>query len=64
MRLLPSILLACLLLTGFVTQPGSQSFHTQDPSTLQAHFMQQDGQPKHRGSGRRELYELAYKLVV
>lgn len=65
MRLLSSTLLVSLLLTGFAAHSVPQTPQVaQNIVTWQAHLVQQEGQPKHRGSGRRELISLSYGLIA
>lgn len=59
MHFFTSILLASLLLTGLATLPTHSDYaSTQNLHTEQSYLVQKTRQPKHRGSGRREIVGL------
>jgi hypothetical protein len=64
MNLFTSALLAGLLLTMTTVLPATPA---DQPSQIalgrQSHLVQKGGQPRHRGSGRRELVSFAESFV-
>ncbi|MDX2230076.1 MAG: hypothetical protein NW220_10585 [Leptolyngbyaceae cyanobacterium bins.349] len=64
MNLFTSALLASLLLTFATVLPTAQAqTSSQDTLNWQTHLVQKRGQPKHRGSGRRELVSFTELFV-
>lgn len=60
MHFFTSVLLASLLFSSLVSLPTHSGYQTsQSLDTPQTHLVQKRGQPKHRGSGRRELVSLS-----